>query len=72
MHGSHHGKQLGKKERMLLLKHMLEHQKSHSRELHGIVHDLEEDKASLLHEIVLLYEEADQKFEDMLHFLGED
>ncbi len=71
MHG-HHGehKKLEAKELAILLRHMLEHNKSHSEELHHIAHGLEDEKEALLHDAVLLYEEADRKLEEALKQLG--
>lgn len=70
MHGHHdHHRKLEGKEVEILLKHMLEHNKSHSQELHQIAHGLEEEKQRLLHDVVRLYEEADRRFEEALHSL---
>ena len=52
-----------------LLAYMVEHNKSHARELHDVAHEISEEAADLIHEAVALYEKENEKLSQALEIL---
>ncbi|MDY2626039.1 MAG: hypothetical protein SOV74_06975 [Coriobacteriales bacterium] len=58
-------------QQLALLSYMVEHNKSHTDELHDLAHALEGEAADLLHEAVSLYDQGNKKLARALELLKE-